>query len=206
MKGTFRGGRISGCPRRGYRCSPRSRVILPALLALTMGLLQGCILWHYSFDSGLERETPQVTSGGVTLRWKPKVDRVYSRLPGGSTFWEGGEYQNTTVEDLRYDVQVFQRVPVTPIPKGADNDVEREVKFKLVHFRQGIRETQYTLPGDLARGATYAWRVRPVYRYQGQTVAEDWTRENSGWFFAIIGPASGSSNTTTTRPPEFTLP
>ena len=198
----------NGFPLRRGQTAFVSSLFQVGLLILSLGSLQGCIIWPYAFDSGLERENPVISKEGVvTLRWEAEVGRVLSRLPGGTRFHGGWEFRDAKIEDLRYDVQVFQEVKPTPVPDMGDSNLQREVVFKLIHYKQGLRETQYTLPQNLARGATYAWRVRPVYRHEGRTVAEDWTRDNSGWFFAVVGPGGGGdSMTTTTRPPEFKLP
>jgi hypothetical protein len=161
------------------------------------------------------------------LRWEPRVLNAVSRLPGGSGRIVGGLDRDEAIEDLRYDIEIYRKNPGSAAHKRAKNDytslwrafwgspsayddgesdVERERAYQQVHVRQGIRETQYVIPFDLEPGAIYAWRVRPVYRYKGQTVAEDWMRENIVVHFGFVSYSNTIKEFITTSPPEFVFP
>ena len=167
----------------------------------------------------------------VTLSWEPRVQNAISRLPGGSgksinTLIGGGLDRDAQIDDLRYDLEIYQLDPGAakhqrakddygllwkafwlPLHSYGDGlfDIQRERAYTLIHLRQGIKGTEYLIPFSLQAGTVYAWRVRPVYRYEGKMVAEDWMRTNISVQFGFISYANTVEEFITTAPPEFSL-
>jgi hypothetical protein len=131
-----------------------------AIIVYAMSFFSGCISWH----SGIEPIEP--SSGTYILA--SKVNSIQPTLS-----WEPSALTKTdSVEDLRYQLIVLST----------------GMSYKVIYTKKDILETSHTVETALQPDTRYGWRVRPIYKKNGQEIVGDWNGFN---FIGIIPPYFG---------------
>ncbi len=139
----------------------RQNVKALIIIAFAISMFPGCISWH----SGIKPIDP---SSGIYIL-APKVNSLQPTIK-----WEPFDLsKSNSVEDLRYQLIVL----ATGFSSG-----------KVVYSKKDISGTSHTLESPLQPSTIYGWRVRPIYKKNGQEITGDWSGFN---FIGVIPPYFG---------------
>ncbi|MBI3597781.1 MAG: hypothetical protein HY203_11590 [Nitrospirae bacterium] len=133
-----------------------------------MLFLPGCVSWH----SGVRPIEPPGRKPPATA---PIVDSLKPTLT-----WEPSDLEKSTgVEGLLYQLVIFK-------PEGGFS-----LKTIIAYEKKDISGTSHALETALEPNTRYYWRIRPIYKKDGQEITGDWngfsyiylTPFMSGWAF-----------------------
>jgi len=129
-------------------------------IMVAMLFLAGCVAWH----SGVRPIEPEGRKPPATT---PTVDSLKPTLS-----WEPSDLEKSKkVEYLRYQVVVFK--------------LEEGFSLKtIIVYEKEISGTSHTLETALEPNTRYYWRIRPIYKKDGQEITGDW----NGFSYIYLAP------------------